>query len=337
MAAMNCKSWQRRGRLLAIAFAVACAPSAAGARATGGDEAVLTAIVGVHAKIGRGARSADTLGVERVGSGAIVRDGYVATIGYLVIEAESIEVTGTDGRTVPAALAGYDHSSGFGLLKLLAPLAGRPIPLGDSTALAVKEPALVAGFGGRDEVHVVQVVSRRAFSGSWEYLLESAIFTAPAVLDWSGASLISANGELLGLGSLVVADALGEGKRAPGNMFVPIDLLKPILGALIDRGRAPGPGRPWLGVYAEEIHGRLFVTRVSPGGPAERAGMRPGDIVLGVGGEETDSLAAFYRKIWSRGAAGIEVPLQVLQGARINDLRIRSIDRSEYFKVRPSY
>ncbi len=337
MATMRSNSWRRSGRLLAIGCALACAAGAGFAQPTRGDETVLSAVVGVHAKIARGARSAETLGVERVGSGAIVRDGYVATIGYLVIEAESIEVTGADGRTVPAVLAGYDYSSGFGVLKLLAPLAGKPIPLGDSVALPVAEPALVAGFGARDEAHVVQVVSRRAFSGSWEYLLESAIFTAPAVLDWSGASLISSKGELLGIGSLIVADAVGEGKRAPGNVFVPVDLLKPILGSLIERGRAPGPSRPWLGINAEEVHGRLFVTRVSPDGPAERAGMHPGDIVLGVGADETDTLAEFYRKIWSRGAAGIEVPLKVLQGARIRDLRIRSIDRNEYFKLRPSY
>jgi S1-C subfamily serine protease len=144
-------------------------------------------------------------------------------------------------------------------------------------------------------------------------------------------------GELLGLGSLVVADALGEGGRAPGNMFVPIDLLKPILGALIERGRAPGPSRPWLGINAEEVHGRLFVTRVSPGGPAERAGVRAGDIVLGVGAQEVESLAQFYRKLWSLGAAGVEVPLKVLQGARIKDLKLRSVDRTEYFSARPSY
>jgi S1-C subfamily serine protease len=337
MAAMRSSSQQWCARVLVAAFALACAPTSGRAQETGGDEALLTAVVGVHAKIARGARSAPTLGMERAGSGVIVRDGYVATIGYLVVEAESIEITGADGRTVPAVLAGYDHGSGFGVLKLLAPLAGRAIPLGDSTALAVKEPALVAGFGGRDEAHVVQVVSRRAFTGSWEYLLESAIFTAPAVLNWSGASLIGANGELLGLGSLVVADAVGKGERAPGNMFVPIDLLKPILGALIERGRAPGPSRPWLGINAEQVHGRLFVTRVSPDGPAARAGMRAGDIVLGVGAEETDTLAEFYRKVWSRGAAGVEVPLKVLQGARIKDLKVRSIDRVEYFTARPSY
>lgn len=300
-------------------------------------EETLSAIVRVKAKIIPNARSLQTLGPLREGSGVLVREGYVATIGYLVIEAESVEVTGADGISVPATLAGYDHASGFGLLRLLAPLGGRPLPLGDSRALAEREPVMAASFGGGEGVSLVYVVSRRPFSGSWEYLLDSAIFTYPPVMNWSGASLIGARGELLGLGSLIVGDAAGGGTQSPGNMFVPVELLKPILEDLIARGRAAGPVRPWLGVNTEEMRGRLFVTRVSPDGPADRAGLKSGDIVIGVGSEEVSSLADFYRKIWARGAAGIEVPLRVLQGVQVKEVTVRSIDRVEYFRTRPSY
>lgn len=300
-------------------------------------EETLSAIVRVKTKIVPNARSAATLGLQREGSGVLVREGYVATIGYLVIEAESIEVTTGDGKSAPAALAGYDHASGFGLLKLLAPLPGKPLPLGDSGALAEREPAMIASYGGRDAVNVVYVVSRRPFSGSWEYLLDSAIFTYPPVMNWSGASLISAKGELLGLGSLIVNDAAGAGTQSPGNMFVPVDLLKPILGDLIARGRTAGTVRPWLGLNTEEMRGRLFVARVSPEGPAERAGLKSGDIVIGVGGEEVSSLADFYRKVWARGAAGVDVPLKVLQGVQVKEVNVRSIDRLEYFRSKPSY
>ena len=296
----------------------------------------LSAVVGVRTKILANARSAATLGMQREGSGVLVREGYVATIGYLVIESESIEVTGADGKSVPAALAAYDHASGFGLLKLLAPLAGTPLPIGDSGAAVEREPALVATHGG-DGVSVVRVVSRRAFSGSWEYMLDAAIFTFPPVMNWSGASLISARGELLGLGSLIVADSAGAGTQTPGNMFVPADLLKAILEDLIARGKAAGPVRPWLGVNTEELRGRLFVTRVSPEGPADRAGLKSGDIVIGVGSEEVASLAEFYRKVWALGAAGVEVPLRVLQGAQVKEVTVRSIDRMEYFRARQSY
>ena len=331
-------------RLLLLVAALAALPLAAPAQdkappdkpAAEADE-TLSAIVRVKAKIVANARSAATLGLQREGSGVLVREGFVLTIGYLVIESESVEVTGADGKSVPAALAGYDHASGFGLLKLLAPLAGKPLALGDSSALAEREPVMIASYGGRDAVNVVYVVSRRPFSGSWEYLLDSAIFTYPPVMNWSGASLIGVKGELLGLGSLIVNDAAGGGTQSPGNMFVPVDLLKSILDDLIAKGRAAGPVRPWLGINTEEMRGRLFVARVSPEGPAERAGLKSGDIVIGVGGEEVSSLADFYRKVWARGAAGVEVPLKVLQGVQVKDLSVRSIDRLEYFRSKPSY
>ncbi len=300
-------------------------------------DAVLSAVVKVRAKIIPNARSLATLGPQREGTGVLVRDQYVLTIGYLVIEAETIEVSSAEGRTVPATLAGYDHASGFGLLRLIAPLQGKPLPLGDSSALAERDPVLIATHGGKEGVSAAYVVSRRPFSGSWEYLLDAAIYTYPPVSNWSGAALIGAKGELLGLGSLIVADAMTPGTQSPGNMFVPIDLLKPILGDLVDKGRAAGPVRPWLGVNTEELRGRLFVSRVSPEGPADRAGLRPGDILIGVGGEDVSSLADFYRKVWARGAAGAEVPVKVLQGTQVREVTVRSIDRVEYFRQKPSY
>ena len=253
-----------------------------------------------------------------------------------MIESEAIEVTGADGRSVPAALAAYNHASGFGLLKLLAPLAGKPLPIGDSNAVVEREPALVAAFGA-DGVNLVQVVSRRPFSGSWEYMLDAAIFTYPAVMNWSGASLISAKGELLGLGSLIVADSAGSGTQSPGNMFVPANLLKSLLEDLIARGKAAGPVRPWMGVNTEEVRGRLFVTRVSPEGPADKAGLKNGDILIGVGSDDVSSLAEFYRRVWALGAAGVDVPLRVLQGVQVKEVTLRSIDRVDYFRARPSY
>lgn len=324
-------------RILALLLAVAAVPAAA--QEPRKDEAaeLLSAVVQVKSRILPNARSLASLGPQRQGSGVLVREGYVLTIGYLVIEAEAIEVTGADGKVVPATLAAYDHATGFGLLKLVGALAGKPLPLGDSTALAEREPAMIASYGGRDAVSLVYVVSRRPFSGSWEYQLDSAIYTYPPVENWSGAALIGAKGELLGIGSLIVADAGGPGTQVPGNLFVPVDIVKPILEELIAKGRAPGPLRPWLGLNAEELRGRLFVVRVSPEGPAERAGLKSGDIVIGVGGEEVASLAEFYRKVWARGEAGVEVPLRVLQGVQLKDVTIRSIDRLQYFRQKSSY
>jgi serine protease Do len=319
------------------ALAFCCVFVACLAFAQDKPDETLGAVVAVSAKIQANARSAEALGLQRRGTGALVRPGYVLTIGYLVIEAEEIQVTGADGRTLPATLAGYDHASGFAVLKIIGNFAAKPLSLGDSAALAEREPAMVATATARDSPSLVYVVSRRAFSGNWEYLLDSAIFTYPPVMDWSGAPLIGAKGELLGIGSLIVPDAGAPGTQSPGNMFVPIDLLKPILEDLIAKGRRNGPARPWLGVNTEEIRGRLFVARVSPEGPAERAGLKSGDIVLAVGGEEVTTLAEFYRKVWGRGPAGTDVPLKILQGAQVKELTVRSIDRVEYFRPSKTY
>lgn len=300
------------------------------------DEGI-TGVVRLKAKVLPEARTAAILGTERTGSGVLVRDGYVLTIGYLVIEADTIEITGASGRTVPATFAAYDHASGFGLVKLAVPLDGKPLPLGNAAALAERDPALVISSGGDGAARVVYVVSRRPFTGSWEYLLESAIFTYPPVDNWSGAALVGKHGELLGIGSLIVAEAAEPGTRSPGNMFVPVDLLKPILDDLITQGRARGPAQPWMGLNTEEAHGRLFVVRVSPDGPAQRAGLKRGDVVLGVGGEAVASQADFYRKVWARGAAGTEIPLRALQGTEVNELTVRSIDRLEWFRKKPVY
>ena len=322
-------------RTLALALSVCLAALPAAAQDK--PEDTLGAVVGVSAKIQANARSAETLGLQRNGTGALVRKDYVLTIGYLVIEAEAIQVTGADGRTMPATVAGYDHASGFALLKIVGTLGAKPLPLGDSVALGERDPAMVASAAARDSPTLVYVVSRRAFSGNWEYLLDSAIYTYPAVMDWSGAPLIGAKGELLGIGSLIVPDAGGPGTQSPGNMFVPVHLLKPILEDLIAKGRRNGPARPWLGLNTDEHRGRLFVGRVSPDGPAARAGLKSGDIVLAVGADEVTTLAEFYRKVWGRGAAGSNITLKVLQGASVKDVTVRSIDRIEYFRPSRTY
>ena len=299
---------------------------------------IASAVVRVKMKAIAGARSTSSLGSTREGSGVVIDDkGHIVTIGYIVIEADSIEVTTHDGRTLPASLVGYDHATGFALLHSTVPLKVKPMPLGDPGQIEVRDPVMILPAGGRDAASLAYVVSRRGFAGSWEYMLDSAIFTSPPTLQWAGAALVDRDGKLVGVGSLLVRDAIEQGSPLPGNMFVPVDILKPILPDLIARGRRGGAPRPWLGLATEAAQGRLFVTRVSPDSPADRAGIRAGDIVLGVGAETVNTHEELYRKLWSIGPAGVEVPLRLLQGADMRDVKVRSIDRYEYFKERPTY
>ncbi len=300
-----------------------------------GVEEKLRAIVKIRARIPASARTARSLGREREGNGVVIdSDGHILTIGYLILEAESIEVTVPGGKRIRAAFAGYDHATGFGLVRASKPLGIAPLEFGRSSEVKSGDAILVAGYGGQRAVQGVRVVSRREFAGYWEYLLENAIFASPPHSDFAGAAMLGMDGRLLGVGSLFSQTVVPGVGIVPGNMFVPIDLLKPILADLKAKGRASRPARPWMGLFAEEVRGRVFVNRVSPNGPAARAGVKPGDIVLAVRRSEVKSLAGFYRKVWALGSAGVKVPIRVLQGIRIENLTIHSADRSRFLKMK---
>jgi len=297
-------------------------------------EKLFGAIVKVSTRSVPGARSASSLGDEREGSGVVIGDnGLVLTIGYLIVEADDVKITDAKGRTLPGQVIGYDHASGFGLVRAAVPLDAQPVPLGDSARLNERDPVLIASAGGPG-ASFAWIVSKREFTGNWEYKLDYALYTSPPTSNWSGAALIDRDGKLVGIGSLIVREATAEDPKLPGNVFVPIDLLKPILNDLVREGHRAGPARPWLGVSADEMQGHLLVTRVSPDGPADRAGLSVGDIILGVGGESVTTQAQFYERIWNRRRAGDEVPLKVLQGADVKEIKVRSIDRVEYFRPR---
>jgi S1-C subfamily serine protease len=293
------------------------------------------AVVSVRTRALGDARSSRTLGTDRAGSGVLIApSGLVLTIGYLILEAEEVEVTDSTGRSVPASVVAYDHATGFGLLRPIGPLKPRPIALGSSAGVEQRDRLMIAT--GAEGVSVATVVSRRTFAGYWEYLIDGAIFTVPPRTDHSGAALIDKDGQLVGIGSLLVMDAMTPGERLPGNMFVPIDLLKPVLQEMIDTGRQKAGRRPWIGLNSIEDDGRLKVLRVTDDGPADRAGVRQGDLILSIGGEKVRDLPDFYRKLWSTGEPGTDVPITILQGSEVRDVRIKSIDRLDFLRRKPT-
>jgi S1-C subfamily serine protease len=275
-----------------------------------------------------------TLGPQREGSGVVIdSDGLVLTIGYLITEAETVDLHTADGRTFPATVVGYDNATGFGLLRALRPLPVRPVQIGQSSTVADRELVLIVGFDG---VAPAYVVSKRRFVGYWEYLLDEAIYTAPATVNWSGAALLNREGKLLGIGSLVVSDSMGSSTQVPGNLFVPIDLLKPLLGDLIATGKSSARPRPWIGVNTQEVQGNVIVTRVSPESPADDAALRVGDVIVGLGGQPIKGQADFYNRLWSRGEAGVEIPLEILREGRVEKIPVKSTDRDKYFRPKPT-
>ena len=292
-------------------------------------------VVRLRTRVVSNARSAETLGTEREGTGVVIdANGLVLTIGYLILEAETIELTTADGRSFPAATVAYDAVTGFGLVRAFGKLPIKPATLGESSKVALREPVFIVGFDG---VAPGYVVSRRRFIGYWEYLLDDAIFTAPATVNWQGAALLDREQRLLGIGSLAVPDSLGDGSSIAGHMFVPIDRLKPVLSDLLARGRAAGPARPWLGVSTQEVEGNVIVTRVASGSPADQAPIRVGDVIVALGGQTLKGQADFYTRLWACGAAGREITLDVLRDGRIQHVTAKSIDRDAYYRPKPTY
>jgi S1-C subfamily serine protease len=292
----------------------------------------LDAVLLLRTEIPEDAFTAPILGTERAGNGVVIReDGLVLTIGYLITEAETIWLTTNRGVVVQGHALAYDQNTGFGLVLALGPLGVRPLARGTASTTRVEDPVIVIGQGGRTHSLKATIVARREFAGYWEYVLDEALFTAPAHPQWGGAALVGEDGRLIGIGSLLVQEAVA-GKTVDGNMFVPIDLLAPILDEMLQFGRSARPPRAWLGIYATEMDGHVVIGGLAPGGPAERAGVRLGDLILEVDGERVAGLVETFRRIWGAGPAGSEVTLTLSRRGASSRVQVRSADRNDFLK-----
>lgn len=327
-------------RILAtvIAALFAAMPPAWAADSGGSAHDLLGAIVGIRTTVPMEARSARSLGIERDGTGVVISsDGLIVTVGYLIMEAETVEVLAgpEDSPTaVPARPVAYDPDSGFGLIRAAQPLGVTPLRFGSSSDAAVGGPGLVVSFGGERQVTPVRIVDRRPFAGGWEFMSSGALFTMPPHDEFGGAALLDLHGALLGIGSLLVNDAQERDRPMIGNMFLPIDSLKPILGELVSAGRRATPPTPWLGLNPTELAGRVVVARVLPSGPAESVGITIGDVIVGVGGRRVTTLIEYYRRIRAAGPAGTPIVLDILRGGAtdltVDHVTVQSQDRTAW-------
>ncbi|MDN8612123.1 S1C family serine protease [Variovorax ginsengisoli] len=317
---------------LPLAQAATPAPAVDAARAEAQVQALQRAgdaVVALEVTATEGATSAENLGRQRSGSGVVIGpDGLILTIGYLLLEAETIEVLTQDDRRLPARQVAYDLATGFALVRPLVPLPGiEPVPLAGVGGLRPGEPLLAAtGASGGTEVAFTRLVATRPFSGNWEYHIDIALFTSPPIANHSGASLFNRDGELVGIGSLLVREAGGP-NRLPGNMFVPVELLRPVLAEMQSTGRTRASVRPWLGLSSFERDGHVQIVRVDRWGPALEAGLQPGDVVLEIDGVRVATLEAFYKQLWTRPDAEADVELTVQQGTQIRKVKVHAVDR----------
>ncbi|HYL19336.1 MAG TPA: S1C family serine protease [Burkholderiales bacterium] len=295
-------------------------------------EAALDSVVLLRAEIPEDAFTASILGTERAGNGVVIReDGLILTIGYLITEAQTLWLTTNSGVAVAGHPLAYDQATGFGLVQPLGRLKAPALQRGSTKGCAVGDDVIVIGHGGRSHALSAKIIAKREFAGYWEYVLDEALFTAPAHPEWAGAALVGEDGKLLGIGSLLVQESV-EGETVQGNMIVPIDPLAPILDDMLMLGRANRPPRAWLGMYTTEANGQLVVAGLADGGPADVAGVRPGDFVLEVAQERVSTLPELFRKVWHLGPAGTEIPVTVARDGAPVRVRIRSADRNDFLK-----
>jgi len=317
----------RRLALLIVALLIAVPGAASRA-----DDNPLNAVVEIQSAVPADARTANSLGTVRTGGGIVIdSSGLVLTIGYLVMESVELWVVDGEANRIAAEMVAYDHETGFGLVRALGTLAASPAVLGTADTLSQGDTLVAAGPGFARATVLVDV---RPFAGGWEYLLEDALYTSPPIPNFGGAALFSEDGRLVGVGSLILGDV---GGGMPGNLYVPVDLLPPILGDLLAFGRSTEPARPWIGLYPNEVDGALVVGRVAKDGPAQTAGIGPGDVILGIGEEPVNEMEQLWRKVRALGDAGVDVPLKVLSGSGVRNVILTSRDRRSWLKLERSY
>jgi serine protease Do len=297
---------------------------------------IYQSIVKIDSIVPADARTAKALGTVRGGNGVVIDDKHILTIGYIVVEAETITITLPNGGVVPAELIGYDHTTGFGILKTILPSKLSSLKIGDSDNLNKEETLYVLPYLSEGAPSAVKMVSRRSFTGWWEYFLDKPIYTHPMNSSFAGSALINEFGEILGIGSLYVSDAAAKGIPSPGNLFVPINDLKPILDDLIVNGKRTSDVKPYMGLTSNDDNGKVMITRVNDDGPAAKAGFMENDIILKVNKINIPDTENFYKTVWSQGGPGTLLDFEIERNSQIISLKLTTMDRNDFF-VKPKY
>jgi len=293
-------------------------------------DSAVNSVVKVRTSIPAAAFTADVLGTERIGSGVLINNsGLILTVGYLVTEAETVWLTTNLNQSIPGHVVAYDQSSGLGLVQALGSLDIDASELDSSDLVTVNDDIFFISYGGIEHSLCSKISRIDEFAGYWEYLLEAAIYTSPPHPQWGGAAVFNKKGHIIGIGSLFLQEIF-EGQNLQGNLAIPTSILKSIMGDMLEFGRSSAPARPWLGMYAVESEKTLTVNSLARYGPAELAGVLQGDKVVGVGEESVSTLANFFRSVWTLGAAGVSVPININRNGNQLQLVINSIDRNDF-------
>jgi len=288
---------------------------------------ILPTTVDLRVKIQENHPSTRNLGKERMGSGTVVDpEGYILTVNYVVNGSESIAVTMADGDEFSGELAAQDFESGLALVKIPA----HDLPClrpADSGVLSPGDPAVIVASSGGSERRVSggYVTSLEDFDGQWEYMLDKAIRLTGFNPGFGGGTLADFNGRMLGVVSLNLNEI---GKF---SLSIPIEYYAQNEQELKKHGRVRSrQPRPWIGFYTQSFGGHVVVAGLVPGGPAEKSGLREGDIIMEVNQKKIHSRPDLYREIWKK-TPGEQISIRILRDEESQNVEVVSGDRWTFY------
>jgi S1-C subfamily serine protease len=272
---------------------------------------ILPATVDLHVTIPESHPSAANLGSERVGSGTIVDpDGYILTVHYVTVGASSITATLPDGEQYPAQVAAQDQETGLSLVKISA----RDLPhlkLAPADSVTLGQAVLMIASSGQTGRRVSggYVSSTEPYDGQWEYMIDKTIRVTAFNPGFGGGTLANFHGELIGVVSLNLNEV------AKFSLAIPIDYY-----------------RPWLGIYPQAMAGHVVIGGVVPNGPAEKFGLKQGDIILTVETKEIRSRQELYQEMWKK-RPGERISFKILRDDQSFDLDVVGGDRADRYRT----
>jgi S1-C subfamily serine protease len=287
--------------------------------------AAVPSVVFLRADIPARHPSAAILGEERIGAGVAVGVDRVLTAHYLVLGASLVQCSGVDGRPRSVERVAIDHETGLALLALGGPPL-RPATLGHGEDSKPGRPVFLLTLDAtRERKGATGLVSSVGpFEAFWEYMLDRAIMTTAINPGLAGAPLFDDAGRLIGLVSLGLA-AVGR-----YSLAIPIELYRRRQQGL-EKSEPAGPPRAWVGIYPQGTDGSVVLSGTVPDGPADRAGLERGDLILSVDGVAVSSLAELYRMLWRRGPGEV-LSFRILRDGALLVVEVAAGDRNVFYR-----
>ena len=289
---------------------------------------LLGSVVHIHAEVPSNHPSTRIMGDERMGTGTVVDPaGLILTVNYVVMGAETLQVTLGRGRALRAEIVAQDFEIGLALLRVKRQ-GLQAVPIGNSETLTRGEPVFAIGSTGPRERRVAGglVTHLGEFEGYWEYLLERGIVSSAANPGFGGGPLFTLSGQMMGVVSLNLNEIARCSLAIPGEYYRRNQQEFMRFGRVVSR-----PPRAWLGVFAHVLEEGVVVAGLVPNGPGARSGIQEGDIIVSLDAQEIPTRKELYLSLWKH-APGEKMTLEVMRDNEVRRLSVTGGDRADFYK-----